>query len=593
MSEALKKFALKGREPRNGQRIVIDAIEKAFKTKDTVVLEAPVGSGKSAIAMTIAEWLGNSHILTPRKSLQDQYYNDFPEITCVMKGKSGYPCVPRMKRMPAAKSAVSNGVTTYFPSLPQVDETSKDYIALSDSLKRRIPVFFKPEVGCDEGPCANDTRVKKNCTMNDERPCPYNVAMNVAQISPHVVHNVHSFFYQNKYGEGFAERELLVVDEAHDLEGIVRGFLQTRIMVMNQNLDKAGPLPQRSDPVQVWAEWFLKSADLSFDKLQRLYPDIEFDEQIKAYYSEKGRWVREEVTPSGSSKVVSTPEKKFAESISKILDIYGEMESSEYVVSTVDNQDKQRKEFTFTPLSLKGRPESMFLSYGKKRLLMSGTIYDRSNFCRNLGLNPASVEFIVINSEFPVRNRPIFAYSDLMTNNSHKAWEDTDAFPKMIANIKKILSVYKDKKGLIHAPSYSAAQAISAALQDDRIITHSSSDFLDKLDYFCGKTDGNEVLISPTCQQGVDFKGGIARFQLVLRVPYLNTTDDFIDHMRETNFPWYNYQSLIIFGQQIGRVVRSVDDWGHTYLLDSRFLPYLKRNRSTLQNWLNQAIQYR
>jgi superfamily II DNA or RNA helicase len=44
-----------------------------------VILEAPVGSGKSAIAMTFARAVSNSHIITPRKSLQDQYFEDFKE----------------------------------------------------------------------------------------------------------------------------------------------------------------------------------------------------------------------------------------------------------------------------------------------------------------------------------------------------------------------------------------------------------------------------------------------------------------------------------------------------------------------------------
>ncbi|MEJ2667469.1 MAG: DEAD/DEAH box helicase family protein [Deinococcales bacterium] len=75
---------------RSGQREALDAARQAFADgKRFVVVEAPTGLGKSAIAVALAREAGASYILTAQKVLQDQYTRDFPELS-LMKGRSNY-----------------------------------------------------------------------------------------------------------------------------------------------------------------------------------------------------------------------------------------------------------------------------------------------------------------------------------------------------------------------------------------------------------------------------------------------------------------------------------------------------------------------
>ena len=156
----------------------------------------------------------------------------------------------------------------------------------------------------------------------------------------------------------------------------------------------------------------------------------------------------------------------------------------------------------------------------------------------------------------------------------------------------EILGVFKDVKGLIHAPSYRAMEEMADVIGNSRIITHGSDNFQQKLEEFYARTD-NAVFMSPICQQGVDFKNDRARFQVITRVPYLNAGDEFISMKMAKDFAWYNYQSLIIFGQQIGRINRGPEDWGHTILMDERFNKYIARNSKILPKWLKDAIIFR
>jgi Rad3-related DNA helicase len=123
-------------------------------------------------------------------------------------------------------------------------------------------------------------------------------------------------------------------------------------------------------------------------------------------------------------------------------------------------------------------------------------------------------------------------------------------------------------------------------------MTHGKNDTQEKLQLFYDSKDPL-VFVSPVCQQGVDFKGDRARFQIILRVPYLNTSDAFVSHKVQNDFPWYNYQALITWGQQIGRINRSEDDYGATFLMDSRFNKFITRNLSKIPKWVQSAIVWK
>jgi Rad3-related DNA helicase len=75
-SDILSFFPLE--EARPTQKAVLLEIDKAFhEGKKFVILEAPVGSGKSPVAMTFGRKFQDSHIITPQKSLQNQYTKTF------------------------------------------------------------------------------------------------------------------------------------------------------------------------------------------------------------------------------------------------------------------------------------------------------------------------------------------------------------------------------------------------------------------------------------------------------------------------------------------------------------------------------------
>ena len=88
--EAVRNFPFE--RPRDAQLETISEIRKAIaKGYRYIVLEAGTGTGKSAIAATLANMSESSYILTVTKQLQDQYLKDFKNFNLV-KGRSNFQC---------------------------------------------------------------------------------------------------------------------------------------------------------------------------------------------------------------------------------------------------------------------------------------------------------------------------------------------------------------------------------------------------------------------------------------------------------------------------------------------------------------------
>ena len=81
------------------------------------------------------------------------------------------------------------------------------------------------------------------------------------------------------------------------------------------------------------------------------------------------------------------------------------------------------------------------------------------------------------------------------------------------------------------------------------------------------------MLISPSVHTGLDLKGELSRFQILVKVPYPSLGDRWIRKKQTLDGgKWYRWQTVLKTVQAYGRSVRSKDDWAKTYLLDSAHL---------------------
>jgi Rad3-related DNA helicase len=228
-----------------------------------------------------------------------------------------------------------------------------------------------------------------------------------------------------------------------------------------------------------------------------------------------------------------------------------------------------------------------------KTMIMSATILDHEEFCRNVGLDPEKVKFIQVSSDFPLEHRPIIPLNVAYLNYSNlQSNEVKMALAKAVDNL---MTLHKKDKGIIHTTSYeqlnfikeNVSQANARRLvvtdpeiqRDEVIFEHTSS------------TVRPTVLISPSLHTGLDLKDELSRFQIITKVPYPNKGDRWTDAKRKMDTDWYYWQTALKLIQAYGRSVRSKDDWAKTYILDSAFGYFVKRNREIIPDWFVQAIR--
>ena len=81
-----------------GQGEAISSLAKALENHRAVFLDAPTGSGKSLINLSIAQRLGTGYITTPQVTLVNQYNRDvvpggsFAGLGSAVMGRKNYPC---------------------------------------------------------------------------------------------------------------------------------------------------------------------------------------------------------------------------------------------------------------------------------------------------------------------------------------------------------------------------------------------------------------------------------------------------------------------------------------------------------------------
>jgi Rad3-related DNA helicase len=213
---------------RRSQVALLKEIDKAYEEgKKIIIVEAPVGSGKSAIAITLARHFKDCHVITPRKALQNQYFDDFPDDVVLMKGRNAYPCT------------LHAGRTEYNRVIKEIQTG-------------RVRAPTREEDNCASAPCRNSKKIFESC-VGLNGPCPFTTAIELAQKNRTVVHNLHSFIYQTNFGDKFEKRSMMIIDEAHEIEDALREFV-TKEFTLAHALE-ADAIPT-CETIDEWCNFF-------------------------------------------------------------------------------------------------------------------------------------------------------------------------------------------------------------------------------------------------------------------------------------------------------------------------------------------------
>lgn len=625
---------------RNNQDSVIKQICEAYNSGyKNIILEAPTGFGKSAIAITIARTLGSSYICTATKDLQTQYSRDY-QFLKVAKGKANFLC--RVKE----------------------DFVKSDkYLCPSCNSKTEIEC---KHTSCDYGPCLSDESMegsgcKYRTFINDYKidnkgkenehifisndkiksykneysnwihlqnfnnplewnPCYYFDQLFQALKASHSIFNYSIFLSLLSNKNMMQQRDLLVLDEAHLLETEIIKFRGLSISKKRwRRYIHDFKMIDHGYDMHGWLEFLinLERTILVSIGYESLVHSLVKERKVKYGYDSNTK------SKTRNKRIVSASE-LFEDDASLELNIKSENGKNfdvdkELLIDIVQDIDKltrtinnilsnpnnwivsevQKENYDVNRVELKPLDPSKYIKAivekCPKTLIMSATILNNKTFEKNLGLDSEdnSTQFIQIQSDFPVENRPIFPLSVEYLNFSNL--QQMTVKSKISRAIDNIMHIHSNDKGIIHTSSYEQLNFIKENLSKTnsrRLILTDPEIERDEVIREHAESKKPTVLISPSLHTGLDLKDQLSRFQIITKVPYPNIADKWTSEKRKLNKEWYYWQTALRLVQAYGRSIRSKDDWAKTYVLDSAFNYFVKVNYNILPKWFLSAIRH-
>lgn len=525
--------------PNNQQVKLLTDIERAFKDGyKFVVCSAPTGSGKSFISKTLSN--ASKNCSKEYKNLVDTYQ--------IYKRDTG-------------------GNYTYLSESKDEEPHSLFALTITKALQDQYKDLFddvkivkgKSNYQCthdnnfsvEYAPCIHLSKLKEQCWSANS--CPYYTARNEAVTAKFAALNYNMFF---ALPETVKRREYLVCDEASELEDqLVKEFsCQINFETLRKYDVTVRPFPSGNDYNKVGKWLSVMVVDL-YERIDELKDTINSQKKSTNFVNDK--------------KLELTVLQKLQLKISTMLETWSD---SEYLFERVE------KGINFTPLKVDKLSRFIF-DYADKIVLMSATIIDPENFCKTLGIT--KFKYIEVDSTFDHNKAPIYANTKTKLNFANLKGN----LPNIVKQIESIFKLHPNEKGIIHTQSNFITNYLRENIDNERLLFRepgvSNEEILD-IHY---SSDKPTVLASPSMSHGVDLKGDLARFQIIIKAPYLPTNDNRVERMMKLDFNWYTNKMLSNLIQACGRGVRSQKDYCTTYILDAGIVECIIKNKSKIPKY--------
>lgn len=534
---------------RKGQReAVIEIVNGYYKGIKTIILDAPVGSGKSIIGMAVS-WILNQdkktgYILASDIALQEQYEKDFEKSNFrwgSVKGIDNYLCTDNMEK---------------------------------NSL----------------GTCR--IRNKPAKTMKCYRGCPYYSARDNASGSPTALLNYAYWLIMMNYVNQqidetpFPPRDFIIADEGHKVLDIVQNHYSPKIDP--KTLEKLEKLTDffRNHKICNHTKDFLDVKD-SIAKLfktenQELISEIliEIEDSFESY---RKSWVflKEKVSKEYPKE---DPPKEWKEALRLcdwLKDLHCKIEDFNDIIeqTSVRNIVKnptRENELTFNCLEESYMMQKYFHQWSDFTVLMSATFADPTKYMKSIALTNA--KYIKMDSHFNFDKSPIYFY-----NKRRMTYKEINQnLPWLYERINEILDKHNEDNGIIHTASYDLTLKIYNNLSHKnkrRVLVYNGTEEKRQVIEML-KANKNKVLMGPSLLEGLDLKDSWSRFQIFAKVPYLSLGDKFVAAKLKINPDWYRWKAILNVLQGTGRSVRNENDWAITYILDGALSDLIHSNRN-------------
>ena len=515
--------------PTNIQIDILNKLDLAIKkNKKFIIISAPTGSGKSFITKTISN-----------------YSNDID---------------PKIKKLIEQNKISDNYCEQYF----NCKRGGCFGLTISKNLQNQYKHFFADtylfkgknnykceiiqDLTCDVGACLQNNILLKDCII--KKQCPYYNARNDIITNKFGILNYSAFL---KLPNWFKLRQFIICDEASELEDeIVNNFS------LNINYNT------------------LKYFQINITKLNNI-------NNIKIWILELYNQINSEI--GILEKKLNNKKLKYKYNSKIIIEykfLYNLHEKLKIIINFWDKcnyiADKQNDNILLQPIYIQPLTSFIF-DFAEHIILMSATIINPKKFAETLGIE--DYEYIEVSNVFNPKNAPIY-----VTPHNELNYKNLNfLLPKLLKQTKYICDMHKNDKGIIHTHTQKITDFFKKKFCNIERFTIRSNDLTNEEVLNIHRNKNNSVIISPSMSFGVDLKDDLARFQIIVKLPYLPLNNKRIEYLAKKDYEWYLMKMLVNLIQSCGRGIRSKNDFCNTYILDSGIIKILLENKNILPTY--------
>lgn len=230
---------------------------------------------------------------------------------------------------------------------------------------------------------------------------------------------------------------------------------------------------------------------------------------------------------------------------------------------TIRGEPEQRDCIRLLPVDISQAPPLFWPKEVGKVILLSATINRKD--VEALGLARRKVLYINCESPIPADRRPIVSESVVSVNRANIE----PAADELAKYIEWLAEKHQGEKGVIHA-TYQLSGLLQQRLSGGRYIFHDKWNKREQYQSFRNATD-DRILVACGMYEGIDLPEDLGRWQVVAKIPWPSLGDPAIKFRADNDEEWYAWQTWKIVMQACGRVCRTPDDFGVSYIPDSSF----------------------
>lgn len=258
------------------------------------------------------------------------------------------------------------------------------------------------------------------------------------------------------------------------------------------------------------------------------------------------------------------------------IDLYVSLENGEWILTEFEiNKKIELKPVYAFQVSNHG-----IFRKAKQFVHMSATICGFEEYRKSLGITDSYVE-ISIGNPIPVENRPVKLVSNVqVSGNFDRA--------KVAATIDKIIERHGNENGVVHTVSFKLAEEIRqhSKYKSRMTISNDRKEIMRLL----SKKDSGNIILSPSITTGYDFKGDMARWGVIAKIPFLYIGDTHVKLNMSRNGRWYAREAILKLVQSCGRIVRGPSDHGVNYVIDSNVNRLIRDNHDMFPEWFLESL---